>query len=629
MNYRLCYALLTALTAIALLAGCQSGASIDEEVQPAESALSNEPGSGVNPELWSKLTAELETVLEEYGTAKRTSAAPTGRTSEVPDLGLRAGGIGTLFEWTYRNQGDYDLNGVVNISDLTQVGLHFEKTTLSPDWQQAQLADGDNNGVVNIADVTPIGQNFGGEVDGYEFQSRAAGSGVWTAVEDYPFIMGDKTTGLYPEYVRETAPAISGPSYRVLPYVDNGSGREYGTPSNVYDSLVDDHCWSTQRGNFKRTSLSKGTGPEDVGSTWETPLEGRILYHEPVSDFMGTIYIGTALGSIVDGTENGYFYALDGDGNVLWRFQSIGSIAMTAATNRQGRVVFGDTSGMVYCLSRDGKQIWRRQLSGWVVFTGPLFDNSGNVFILTQTMTGGAISGSTLYRILPDGTVGWSRATNDSCFAPPTYNTNFDVTIVDSAGELYSYAYDGSLTHNFFVASTPNNNFFATVIMSIGVGLFYADNSNNIQVQVYDGSGSAALALGEDPITAPAINTQNRLVVGTMTLGPDPSLLLNYYDGVVEVWDIVLSGEFMSNPCIDQSDRMYFSTIFTDETLPVIENGINCVLPDQTIAWYYPTHEKVPFAPTVVSDNLLVCTLIDSLPTPSDADSSLLGIRGI
>ncbi|MCB1188703.1 S8 family serine peptidase [bacterium] len=74
---------------------------------------------------------------------------------------------GTL-RWTYRNAGDYNGDGQVTINDLTNIGLHYQKTPLSEDWARARSADGNGDGEINIGDITPMGQNYLSDVAGYK-----------------------------------------------------------------------------------------------------------------------------------------------------------------------------------------------------------------------------------------------------------------------------------------------------------------------------------------------------------------------------------------------------------------------------------------------------------------------------
>lgn len=119
---------------------------------------------GIDAELWIILKQALMDGLLEN--ARSASTPPLGNSNLINDLRYINGG--TQISWTYRNTGDYDGNGEVNINDLTPIGVHFGKTGNSPDWQQARVADGDGNGEVNLADVTPIGINFLSQINIYE-----------------------------------------------------------------------------------------------------------------------------------------------------------------------------------------------------------------------------------------------------------------------------------------------------------------------------------------------------------------------------------------------------------------------------------------------------------------------------
>jgi PKD repeat protein len=187
---------------------------------------------GVDPDLWGTLQDALAAALIDYGTARAVADAPTGETSKVTDLSFSTAGGSVTFSWSYRNQGDYDQNGEVNVADLTPIGLHYHKVQGGPDWTEAQLADGDENGEVNIGDVTPIGQNYQAVVDGYLLQSGPAASGPWDQAGQLDG-QGDIPTG---GGRRECELSIAEPAvstwYRVAPFHGTGAGQSIGIASD-------------------------------------------------------------------------------------------------------------------------------------------------------------------------------------------------------------------------------------------------------------------------------------------------------------------------------------------------------------------------------------------------------------
>ncbi|MCB1221245.1 MAG: hypothetical protein H7A35_02605 [Planctomycetales bacterium] len=147
---------------------------------------------GIDDELWQQLCAALQDAVADRPAppaspgpalfaldSRSASFTPYGTQNMVRDLRLSGSGPWRL-SWTYRNSGDYDLNGSVTISDLTPVGKHFGRRQSDPLWFAAMHADGDGNGEVNISDVTVIGQNFGGSITGYAVYGTDDMSGEWT-----------------------------------------------------------------------------------------------------------------------------------------------------------------------------------------------------------------------------------------------------------------------------------------------------------------------------------------------------------------------------------------------------------------------------------------------------------------
>jgi len=100
--------------------------------------------------------------------SRATSAVPDQEGSAIPDFtaDFDSGAI----EFSYVNVGDYNQNSIVEVADLTPLGVHFgEQSPGLPDpfpWESiGSVVDGNQNGIVEVADLTPIGQNFGKTVD--------------------------------------------------------------------------------------------------------------------------------------------------------------------------------------------------------------------------------------------------------------------------------------------------------------------------------------------------------------------------------------------------------------------------------------------------------------------------------
>ncbi|MCB1216379.1 hypothetical protein KDL44_03250 [bacterium] len=124
--------------------------------------------------------ARLKFRLSEESGARRVQQVNESPAAEP--LAFRWNSSSDSATWFYINPGDYDQNGIVGISDLTPLAVHFgEAAALSGQpFAEADLRsviDGDGNGLINLADITAIGVNFGNSaLGGYSVLKLEAGS---------------------------------------------------------------------------------------------------------------------------------------------------------------------------------------------------------------------------------------------------------------------------------------------------------------------------------------------------------------------------------------------------------------------------------------------------------------------
>lgn len=172
---------------------------------------------GADPRVFQQLKDAMKRMMMLEG-FKTTSAPPSSNRSKVNDLAATGDTINATFTWTYRNEGDFNQDRVVNIQDLAPLGTHFGKNTTSPDWNVARVADGNQDGQISTGDLVSIGANFQKKVDGYHMQYSADGATGWVQVADSPWaesaIPGG---GGYRAFSHDIAGAATG-FYRVLPY---------------------------------------------------------------------------------------------------------------------------------------------------------------------------------------------------------------------------------------------------------------------------------------------------------------------------------------------------------------------------------------------------------------------------
>jgi len=296
-----------------LLAGC-SGSSQQEFRATPQTALpvqKNEPSRPVSPELSAKLLAELRRVLAQRGITLDAHGKPVGKAvSALPardyitpvQVGDPFGG--TDLSWFYNQRGDYDLNGEVNASDLTPIGIYFGAKTGDANWNQAQVADGDHNGEVNIADVSPIGQNFGIQTAGYVVEAQDYGGSPWREYGFAPFAAASKATW-YVSFSYNAPGGADLADFRVAPVgperlftwdtyqLTSGSNDETApTLAVVGGRLVLSHTWleglGTPHAGFAVANSPRPSSAADWNFDGDLGFDLSHVYPIPIIDIQGT-----------------------------------------------------------------------------------------------------------------------------------------------------------------------------------------------------------------------------------------------------------------------------------------------------------------------------------------------------
>ena len=195
-------ALILVISLTAFLAACGGRSSSTAGVVPTTNTPTGTPAPSME-ELEAKLWAELDRLG--IDPERAVAAAPSGATNGVFDLNATvidpdgAGEeppTGVELTWTERLLGNYDMNGQVNVSDLTPIGQRWDSVVSYDDpgshdgigywpdgdpevdagnWRLARV-DGNSNGLIEAADITTIGQHWMEVLTGYRVYRKAPGS---------------------------------------------------------------------------------------------------------------------------------------------------------------------------------------------------------------------------------------------------------------------------------------------------------------------------------------------------------------------------------------------------------------------------------------------------------------------
>jgi outer membrane protein assembly factor BamB len=567
---------------------------------------------GVSAQTWTMLTAELKRLLiARAGGSKTISTAPTGLANAVSDLAAASNPAGTLatVAWTEKLAGDYNNDGVVDITDLQPLALYYmERTDTGPD-DAHRLVNGDDNPEINIADLGAIAQNYMAKVEGYQVW-RGSFNGTSTDWEATfrPNISNPTNTSFSSD--RPSPPPVSARPpftytddisaladktivrYKVVPFGDGVGGvesNEATMPPPTYFSVsgtvtesgvgLAGVLMTLTPGGLNATTQADGTytitGVAD-GSYTLTPSKTGYGFTPPTRSVSvsGADVIGKDFTALQSGLANSAWPKFRGNAqntglspyvgaqtNTLkWTRQTGDCVFSSPAIGADGTVYVGSTDGNVYALNpADGSVKWSFATGGSVL-SSPAIGADGTVYF-------GGDDGY-VYALNPaDGSVKWSHATGGSVLSSPAIGADGTV-------------YIGSNDHNVY-ALNPS-----------------------------DGSVKWSYATGGAVESSPAIGAD-----GTVYVGSDDAKLyaLNPIDGSVK-WTYLTGDWVRSSPAIGADGTVY--VVSWDRNIYALNPS------DASVKWSYTTGGGVNSSPAIGADGT-VYVGSDKLYALNAADGSV------
>jgi len=250
--------------------------------------------------------------------------------------------------------------------------------------------------------------------------------------------------------------------------------------------------WKTLGGDFKRTGLSKHSGPEigcvkwkfetngpistsvtvgadnrvhiacEDGKLYTLDINGNLLWsYDANSPLLSSPTIGPD-GTIYVGSQNGKLHAIDINGSLQWTHNTDGLVYSSPAVSEDGNVYVCSQDGTLYALAQDGSELWRFETSGsgrlsGSILASPAIGDDGTVYI-------GGLYDPNLYALDPQtGSVKWkcNFESRGWPFASPVVGNNstiYQTLLYDT--KLYAIAPDnGSIIWSVNLAD-PNSNWF-------------------------------------------------------------------------------------------------------------------------------------------------------------------------
>jgi hypothetical protein len=141
----------------------------DSQVLHLAVATTSELEIGVVPLGGNTAGGELTiNTIDARTTAAVQPAPPGGEENSIENLFVGTAGFNQVrLEWRELHVGDYNLDGLVSLSDLTPVAVHFGERTATTGGTAPQWVDGNGDGVITLGDLTAISHNYGSALGGY------------------------------------------------------------------------------------------------------------------------------------------------------------------------------------------------------------------------------------------------------------------------------------------------------------------------------------------------------------------------------------------------------------------------------------------------------------------------------
>ena len=320
--------------------------------------------------------------------------------------------------------------------------------------------------------------------------------------------------------------------------------------------LIAKDVWSTYHHDNKRTGkTSAKSGTIYVGSTsdvtprlyavdylgnvkWAYELRQATRSHPAVDE--DTIYIGDG----EPGAAASHLYAVDGNGILKWEFESVDAqpfLTGPAIDRNLNTIYAADYWANVYALNKDGSLKWYIPTGLWNIWSNPLVDEDGVLYI--------GFDGDLIAAINPDSSVKWTS--DIPALSGPAIDGD---TIYLAARDYYFYAIskvDGSVKWSIEFSlypgyRDPSIDEDGTIYIGSEDQYLYAFNP--------DGSLKWRYLTGGWVFTTPAIGADE------IYFGSDDYYLYSLTkDGVLK-WRYGTSDSVNGSPVLDADGVIYFSS---------------------------------------------------------------------
>lgn len=379
------------------------------------------------------------------------------------------------------------------------------------------------------------------------------------------------------------------------PYTDSGvegTGASTSVDFSVVAGIAGS-AWPKSSGDLQNSKQALSGGSTEGEIFWQYTTEDSIVFSSPAVAGDGTVYVGS---------YDTYFYAINPDGSLRWRFKTGDIIESSPAIASDGTVYFGSMDGNVYALDGMTGELKWQFAAGSPVFASPTISTNGLLII-------GCIEPvNKLYALdLNTGIPAWEYTAGDAIQTCPALSPDFETVYFGSLdGNLYALDVTNGAerwifaTGDAILTSSPAVTRNGVIYVGTLGGTLFAVQADGTALP-----GFTPVQTNAAIFSSPAIALDGTVYFGTLDsfTGLDDNTLFAVDGATGNLrWRFAIDAPISSSPAIGADRVIYFGAL---------NGNVYAVNPDGVVKWELnvgggdPIRDDIESSPAIGEDGTI------------------------
>ena len=368
------------------------------------------------------------------------------------------------------------------------------------------------------------------------------------------------------------------------------------------ENYKEENPWPMFRNNIRHTGKCSYRTPSGLPSVkWKCGTNGDKMYSSPSIGSDGTIYIGM----IKRTKTTEYFYAINPDGSIKWRYEMDSNVSVYAspAIDSNGNIIIGayysytsyKDKGYIIAFKPNGDLIFNNYIGQTEIKSSPVIDSQGTIYIGTDE--------GTLHAFYSDGTEKWSKYIGKDIKSSPAIGSDGTIYVGSNDYNLYAFTSEGEYKWRYptngYIESSPAISEDDTIYFGSNDGYLYAIKENDYgfsKIWKYD--------INYKVRSSPAIGSDGTIYISAnSTSYPYKGYLYAINkDGRLK-WKYEITNVGYSSPTLDKDDNIYIGS--ANHTFYALNS-------DGILKWTYTTGNDIRTSPSISPDGTIYFASHDS-----------------